>query len=143
MLKSKSNIYLWNKVLKQQQFQKKASKVCISPLCPIHGKWYVVNYINTCFQKLKSLSPSFLKHVYEGIIFTGAQSVVVHSCILVHYFRDVKTPGGGRAEGRVQRVEGHLRQVPLECSILKWLFVFKLNILHISNCTYLSHIPWA
>lgn len=59
------------KVLKQQQFQKKASKVCVSPLGPIPGKWYVVNYINTCFQKPVSSSPSFLKHVYEGIIFAG------------------------------------------------------------------------
>lgn len=60
------------KVLKQQQFQKKASKGMHFPLCPIPGKWYVVNYINACFQKSMSLSPSFLTHVYEGIIFAGA-----------------------------------------------------------------------
>lgn len=75
-------------------FRKKSKKYIFSPFCLLPVKWYVVKNINTCFYKIIALFPSFLEHVYGGIIFAGAQSVMIQSHILVHYFRRCWNPSG-------------------------------------------------
>lgn len=123
-----------------------SEKKAFPPFVFLPGKWYVMNYIHTCFHTLTPLFPSFHKRVCESVVCAAAWGVVTHSRLLAHYFRRWRNPsaeGPGRGWGSFVTSPTWLQHLEIAfCFQIEYITYLKLYIfiIHSLSLLYLQMV---